>query len=94
MPNGSGPVRKTEPDLATPQREAAMFYGLSLRGHSVEKLRADIDVPPRLLQKWMRARYYDPPFRDALRRVYSYRKLVLAFFDELVLNERRGSRIQ
>jgi hypothetical protein len=94
MPKGGSLGQRGELDVATPQREAAMFYGLSLRGHSVEELRREIDVSPQLLEKWMRARYYDPPFREDLRRVYSYRKLVLAIFDELVLNERRGNRLQ
>ncbi len=86
--------RRQEPDLATPQREAAMFYGLFLRGHPVDRLRKDIDVPRPLLDKWQRARYYEPSFRDALQRVYSYRKTVLAIFDELVLNERGRFRLQ
>jgi len=83
-----------EPDLATPQREAALFYGLFLRGHSVEALRKDIDVPPPLLEKWLKRRQYEPEFRTALRGVYNYRKLVLAIFDELVLNERGRLRVQ
>src|SRR5579884_3309699 len=33
-------------DFAVPQREAAFFYGLFLRGHSAEQLRRDIEVPP------------------------------------------------
>ena len=94
MPRGGSLGQRGNVDWATPQREAAMFYGLSLRGHSVEKLRREIDVSPQLLEKWMRAHYYDPPFREDLRRVYSYRKLVLAIFDELVFNERRGNRLQ
>ena len=94
MPRGGSLGPRGNVDWGTPQREAAMFYGLSLRGHSVEKLRREIDVSPQLLEKWMRARYYDPPFREDLRRVYSYRKLVLANFDELVFNERRGNRLQ
>ena len=32
-------------DFAFPQREAAFFYGLFLRGHSPEQLRRDIEVP-------------------------------------------------
>jgi hypothetical protein len=83
-----------EPDLATPQREAAMFYGLFLRGHSVDALRRDIDVPRPLLEKWLKRRQYEPEFRTALKQVYSYRKLVLAIFDELVLNERGHVRVQ
>jgi hypothetical protein len=80
-------------DPLAPQREAAMFYGLFLRGHSAEALRRDIDVPKPVLDKWLRRRY-EPGFRDAIKRVYSYRKQVLAIFDELVLNERIRPRIQ
>lgn len=76
------------------QREAAMFYGLFLRGHSVDALRKDIDVPRPLVEKWMKARRYEPSFRDTLVRLYNYRKQVLAIFDELVLNERTKNRLQ
>jgi hypothetical protein len=94
MTMGVGAYPRIEPDLATPQREAAMFYGLFLRGHPVDRLRRDIDVPRPILDKWMKARYYEPSFRDALRRVYTYRKTVLAIFDELVLHERGRLRVQ
>ena len=40
-------------DPLAPQREAALFYGLFLRGHSAETLRRDIDVPVKLLNKLM-----------------------------------------
>ncbi len=74
-------------DPLTPQKEAAMFYGLFLRGHSPELLRQDIDVPRPLLDKWLNSpRYSEPEFREALERVYRYRKQVLAIFDELVDN--------
>jgi hypothetical protein len=36
-------------DLEFPQREAAFFYGLFLRGHSPEQLRRDIEVPATVL---------------------------------------------
>jgi hypothetical protein len=75
-------------DPLAPQREAAMFYGLFLRGHSAETLRRDIDVPKPVLDKWLNRQRYETGFRDALRRVYQYRKQVLAIFDELVLNEK------
>lgn len=87
-------IRRSEPDFAAPQKEAAMFYGLFLRGHSVEALRRDIDIPKPLVDKWLRARQYEPAFRDTLRRVYTYRKMVLAIFDELVLHERNRPRLQ
>jgi hypothetical protein len=71
-----------------------MFYGLFLRGQSPETLRRDIDVPKGTLEKWLRPRRYEPDFRDTLRRIYQYRKQVLAIFDELVLNEKNRARLQ
>lgn len=81
-------------DPSAPMKEAAMFYGLFLRGHSAEALRRDIDVPKDMLAKWMRPRRHEPGFRENLRRVYCYRKQVLAIFDELVTNERHRARVQ
>jgi len=93
MSDWSSTVRD-ESDPLAPQREAAMFYGLFLRGHSAETLRRDIDVPKPVLEKWLNQRRYESNFRDALRRVYTYRKQVLAIFDELVLNEKTRLRVQ
>ena len=76
------------------QREAAMFYGLFLRGHSLDSLRRDIDVPRTLAQKWREAPRYETPFRDNLKRVYTYRKQVLAIFEELVHSEKNRARLQ
>lgn len=81
-------------DPLAPQREAAFFYGLFLRGHSVEALRQDIDVPRSMFEKWMRARDFETNFRESLEKVYAYRKQVLAIFDGLVLNEQNRPRIQ
>jgi hypothetical protein len=81
-------------DPLAPQREAAFFYGLFLRGHSVEALRQDIDVPRNLLDKWMKANDFEASFRENLQRVYTYRKQVLAIFDGLVLNEQNHFRLQ
>ncbi len=86
-------ITRDEFDPLAPQREAAMFYGLFLRGHSAETLRRDIDVPKPLLQKWLQARRYETNFRDSLKRVYTYRKQVLAIFDELVHNEKNRPSI-
>jgi hypothetical protein len=80
-------------DPLAPQREAAMFYGLFLRGHSAESLRRDIDVPRPVLDKWLQPRRYEDNFRDNLRRMYTYRKKVLAIFDELVLKEKFRLRV-
>ncbi|MGD0047802.1 MAG: hypothetical protein ABSE42_12380 [Bryobacteraceae bacterium] len=85
---------RDEFDPLAPQREAAFFYGLFLRGHDVETLRQDIDVPRSMIDKWMRAKDFEIPFRESLRRVYSYRKQVLAIFDGLVLNEQDQPRLQ
>lgn len=82
------------PDQASPHREAAFFYALFLRGHGVESLRRDIDVPKELFAKWMRASDYEPPFRESLQRMYDYRKQVLAIFDSLVSSQATLSRIQ
>jgi hypothetical protein len=81
-------------DPLSPQREAAFFYGLFLRGHSIETLRQDIDVPRSLLDKWLRANDFELSFRESLQRVYTYRKQVLAIFDGLVLNEQNRPRLQ
>ena len=67
-------------DPLAPQREAAFFYGLFLRGHDVDALRQDIDVPRGTIDKWMKARDFEASFRDNLKRVYAYRKQVLAIF--------------
>jgi hypothetical protein len=84
---------RDESDPLAPQREAAMFYGLFLRGHSAEEIRRDIDVPKDTLQRWLGTRRYGDNFRDNLKRIYSYRKQVLAIFDELVMNERTRQRL-
>ncbi len=85
---------REEFDPLAPQREAALFYGLFLRGHSAEILRKDIDVPKPMLEKWLRTQRFEGNFHHSLKRVYSYRKRVLAIFDELVLNERLRPRVQ
>jgi hypothetical protein len=64
-------------DPLAPQREAAFFYGLFLRGHSAEALRQDIDVPRKVADKWLKANDF----------VYQYRKQVLAIFDGLVSSQ-------
>lgn len=84
---------REEFDPLAPQREAAMFYGLFLRGHSADALRRDIDVPRPVLEKWLKTKRYEGGFQDALKRVYSYRKQVLAIFDELVQNEANRPRV-
>jgi hypothetical protein len=81
-------------DPLAPQREAAFFYGLFLRGHSLNTLRQDIDVPRVIIDKWVRAKDFQGPFRADLDRVYQYRKRVLAIFDGLVSNEQTHFQVQ
>lgn len=81
-------------DLEYPQREAAFFYGLFLRGHSAEKLRQDIEVPPAVLAKWHREAEREPQLRDVFSRMLEYRRHVLAIFDALVGSEVQNTRLQ
>ena len=81
-------------DLDFPQREAAVFYGLFLRGHSAEKLRRDIEVPSAVLAKWHREAQHDPQLRDIFTRMVDYRRHVLAIFDCLVGWDGSQQRIQ
>jgi len=83
-----------EIDPQAPQREAALFYGLFLRGHSAEVLRRDIDVPKKLLDKLMRRHRNELGVQARLQRVYTFRKQVLAIFDELVTRERATGPIR
>jgi hypothetical protein len=91
------PVLETEEtrhDFDYPQREAAFFYGLFLRGHSVEKLRRDIEVPPAVVAKWNREAQREPSLRDVFSRMVEYRRHVLAIFEALVNTESRPQRVQ
>jgi hypothetical protein len=85
---------RDELDPLAPQREAAFFYGLFLRGHDIEALRQDIDVPRSMMDKWMRAPDFEASFRENLQRIYQYRKQVLAIFDGLVSNDQMRPRLQ
>lgn len=77
-------------DFQFPQREAAFFYGLFLRGHSAEELRRDIAVPAAVLAKWDRETEREPHLRSLLERVVNYRRHVLAIFENLI--GREGSK--
>ncbi|HVB35550.1 MAG TPA: hypothetical protein VNJ52_14435 [Patescibacteria group bacterium] len=81
-------------DFAFPQREAAFFYGLFLRGHSIEQLRHDIEVPAEIIRKWSRDRGMRPEQRALLGRILEYRSQVLAIFDSLIGSERSYRMIQ
>jgi hypothetical protein len=85
---------RDDSDPMAPQREAAFFYGLFLRGHSLEALRQDIDVPRGVIDKWLRAKDFEGAFRSDLDRVYQYRKQVLAIFEGLVSNQSAHFHLQ
>ena len=88
------PTIHNDSDPLAPQREAAFFYGLFLRGHSLEAIRQDIDIPRPVIDKWLRAKDFQGSFRADLDRVYQYRKRVLAIFDGLVSSESSRLPIQ
>jgi hypothetical protein len=85
---------ETQRELEYPQREAAFFYGLFLRGHSAEELRRDIEVPAHVLARWHREAEREPSLRDVLTRMVEYRRHVLAIFDSLIGFDTRLSRVQ
>lgn len=74
-------------DFQFPQREAAFFYGLFLRGHSADELRRDIRVPAAVLAKWDRETERQPQLRSVLERVVEYRRHVLAIFENLICHD-------
>lgn len=76
-----------ERDFEYPQREAAFFYGLFLRGHSIAQLRRDIEVPAEVIEKWSRETAMPPEQRALVHRVLEYRRHVLAIFDSLIGSE-------
>jgi hypothetical protein len=81
-------------DLAFPQREAAFFYGLFLRGHSPEQLRRDIEVPAAVLAKWHKDAEREPHLRNVFSRMVEYRRHVLAIFDSLIGSESQHRHLQ
>jgi hypothetical protein len=81
-------------DFEFPQREAAFFYGLFMRGHDPQKLRQDIAVPPEVLAKWHREAEREPQLMDVLTKVVEYRRHVLAIFEALIGTEAGSQRIQ
>src|SRR5215475_13043465 len=88
-----GMTGREEFDPLAPQREAALFYGLFLRGHSAEALRRDIDVPKKLVDKLLRRHKNEQDMRTKVQRAYVYRKQVLAIFDELITREQIQARV-
>jgi len=81
-------------DLEFPQREAAVFYGLFLRGHSPEQLRRDIEVPASVPETWHKDAEKEPHLRCVFSRMVEYRRHVLAIFDTLIGSDGQHRRIQ
>lgn len=88
------PLEDTLRDLEFPQREAAFFYGLFLRGHSAEELRRDIEVPQVVLAKWDREASRQPEQRALFERMVEYRRHVLAIFENLIDHDAATQRLQ
>jgi hypothetical protein len=87
-------AEETAREFDFPQREAAFFYGLFLRGHSADELRRDIEVPPQILAKWHREAEREPGLRDIRERMVEYRRHVLAIFESLVGYDDHIPRVQ
>jgi len=91
LPN---PIDETLQDFQFPQREAAFFYGLFLRGHSAEELRRDIAVPAPVLAKWDKETVKQPGLRPLLERIVDYRRRVLAIFENLIVHDSAKQKLQ
>jgi len=94
MATMTNPLDEALQDFQFPQREAAFFYGLFLRGHSADELRRDIRVPAAVLAKWDRESEKQPELRSVLERVVQYRQHVLAIFENLLCHDSSGQRLQ
>jgi hypothetical protein len=93
VPVQFAPVESVQ-EFDFPQREAAFFYGLFLRGHSAEELKRDIEVPPAVLAKWHKEAQREPGLKDVFERMVEYRRHVLAIFESLVGRGAQAQRIQ
>ncbi len=85
---------ESEHDFEYPQREAAFFYGLFLRGHSVTELRRDIEVPANVLARWQRETRSEPDQRAYFERIVEYRRHVLAIFESFIGYDTQTQRVQ
>jgi hypothetical protein len=88
------PLDEPLQEFQFPQREAAFFYGLFLRGHSPEELRRDIEVPAAVLAKWDRETVREPQLRPLLERIVRYRQNVLAIFENLLGHDAATQKLQ
>jgi hypothetical protein len=56
--------------------------------------RRDIEIPRDVFDRWLKHPLYDGDFRESVKRIYYFRKKVLAVFDELIDRERIRVRMQ
>jgi hypothetical protein len=90
----ANPIEDPLQEFEYPQREAAFFYGLFLRGHSAEELRKDIQVPAMVLAKWDKETVRAPQLRPMLERIVQYRQHVLAIFENLICHDAATQKLQ
>jgi hypothetical protein len=74
----------TESPDPSAEREANFFYGLFLRGHSLDTLRSDIDVSSDVVSHWKIMLNHDPWYGEALDIMVPFRKKVLDIFNSLI----------
>ena len=84
MKNGDANHQERLETREPPHREAAYFYGLFMRGHSLETLRRDIDVPGDIVHRWQSHWQREPGSRPHMESMLVYRRQVLAIFNTLV----------
>ena len=94
MATSPNPIEDVLQEFEFPQREAAFFYGLFLRGHSAEQLRRDISVPATELAKWDKETVREPQLRPVLERIVQYRQHVLALFENLIVHDSATQKLQ
>jgi len=94
MATQANQIKDTLQEFELPQREAAFFYGLFLRGHSAEELRRDIQVPAAVLAKWDKETVREPQLRPVLERIVQYRQHVLAIFENLICHDAATQKLQ
>src|ERR1700735_2550965 len=94
MATQPNPTEDASQNVQFPQREAAFFYGLFLRGHSAAELRRDIEVPGAVLAKWDKETVREPRLRPLLERVVQYRQHVLAIFENLIVHDSAKQTLQ
>jgi len=87
MPETTNREGERRGEREPPHREAAYFYGLFMRGHSLEQLRRDIEVPDKVVSRWQRLWRHEPHCRRRFEEILSYRRQVLAIFNTLVALE-------